>query len=200
MNRREFFDRHAADWDATRSADLEQRLRRVIAEAGVKSGDTVLDVGTGTGVLIPFIASAMGGQGRLLAFDMSHEMARQAAQRARGLPALVVQADAHALPCPDSVFDCVICNATLPHFEDRSQALRDITRALKPGGVLVVSHPIGRQAVNARHRAAGGPVGEDRVPPPEQMAEMLAAAGLTDAIVTDEPEFYLARARKRGRI
>jgi ubiquinone/menaquinone biosynthesis C-methylase UbiE len=198
MNRREFFDRHAADWDAARAADLDDRLRRVIAEAGVASGDTVLDVGTGTGVLIPLIASAVGGRGRLLAFDMSQEMARQAADKARGLPAFVVQADAHALPCADSVFDCVICNAALPHFEDRAHAIHDMTRALKPGGVLVVSHPIGREAVNARHRAAGGPVGEDRVPPPEQMDEILGAAGLTDAVVTDEPEFYLARARKRG--
>jgi hypothetical protein len=60
----------------------------------------------------------------------------------------------------------------------------------------VISHPIGREAVNKLHREAGGPVEEDRVPTPKAMIALLEEAGLTQIQVVDEPEFYLARGRR----
>jgi SAM-dependent methyltransferase len=198
MNRPGFFDRHAATWDADRPPQQEAPLARVVALAKVQPGQAVLDVGTGTGVLIPHLLRAIGPTGRLVAVDLSSKMIEAAQQK--GFPPLVtlLQADVHHLPLPDADFERVICNAAFPHFEDRARSLQEMVRVLRPGGLLVVSHPIGREAVNARHREAGGPVKEDRVPAPAAMTRLLQEAGLVKVAVIDEPEFYLASGHKRN--
>ncbi len=195
MDRRRFFDEQAPAWDRI-PPPQEASLRRVVELAGVAAGHRVLDVGAGTGVLGPLLLAAAGEEGQVVAFDISRGMIAQAAAKLSAGNLLLVQADVHRLPFPEGAFDRVICNAAFPHFGDRRGALGEMARVLGPGGVLVISHPIGRAAVNARHREAGGAVGEDRVPPPEVMEGLLREAGLVEIAVVDEPEFYLARARR----
>jgi ubiquinone/menaquinone biosynthesis C-methylase UbiE len=182
-------------WDKRPAPDAS-RLRRVVALASVQEGHSALDVGTGTGVLIPYILAAVGEAGAVVAFDLSRPMAAEARSKFTAANVSLFQADVHALPFPGASFDRVICNASFPHFEDRALGLSEMIRVLRPGGLLVISHPIGRAAVNARHRQAGGAVAGDRVPAPDVMADMLQQAGLTHVEVIDEPEFYLARGCK----
>jgi len=191
-----FFDEHAESWDAHRSPEEEARLARVVVLAEVQPGQAVLDVATGTGVLIPHLLSRLGAAGRVVATDLSPGMLEVA--RRKGFPPNVtfLEADVHQLPLPDADFDQVICNAALPHFEDQVESIREMARVLRPGGMLTISHPIGRDAVNARHRNAGGPVRHHQVPPPDVMSELLRAAGLTEVQIIDEPEFYLTAGRK----
>jgi ubiquinone/menaquinone biosynthesis C-methylase UbiE len=196
MDRREFFDRSAADWDRHMSEDVLARLKRVIDEAQLHAGDCVLDVGTGTGVLIPLIAEAIAPEGILVASDISLPMLLEAHERMPDERVLLVQADVHHLPVFSRRFDRVVCNAALPHFGDRHAALQEMVGSLRAGGLIIISHPIGREAVNLRHREAGGPVGEDRVPPADKMEALLQKAELVEVVVIDEPDFYLARGRK----
>mgnify|MGYP001025898838 CR=1 FL=1 len=197
MNKQEFFDRLAASWDEKERADISERLARVVALSCLREGHIVLDVGTGTGVLIPHILRAVGERGFVVAIDISREMLRQARQK--GFPPNVhlILADMHRAGFQPQVFDRVLCNAVFPHFDDKERALYEAWRVLRPGGLLVISHPIGREAVNRLH-AQCQPVAEDRVPAAAKMYELLTRLGWADAEVIDEPEFYLARARKRA--
>ena len=198
MDRPEFFDHHAAGWDADRDPEEEAGLARVVTLAEVQLGQAVLDVGTGTGVLIPHLLRVVGPTGKIVAVDLSSEMLEVAREKEFRPSVIFLEADVHHLPLPEAEFDRVICNAALPHFEDRAQSIREMLRVLRPEGILVISHPIGREAVNRLHREVGGPVQEDRVPPPEAMAVLLQEAGLTEVWAVDEPEFFLARGRKPG--
>lgn len=197
MSRRQFFDQHAREWDAARPADLAARLERVAGMLDLGPGHRVLDVGTGTGALVPAMLARVGETGAIVALDSSAEMLAMA--RGKGFPTNVtfMEADIERAPeLADASFDRVACNAAFPHLPHRQQALAEMVRVLRPGGLLVISHPIGRDAVEARHRQHGEAVAADHVPPPAEMRELLREAGLADIFIIDEPEFYLAAARK----
>ena len=192
----EFFDSYADRWDSMEREDICARLDRVVRESGINPGMRILDVGTGTGVLIPRLLEAMGNSGSILAIDISQGMLQVAASK--GFPDNVrfQLADIEDFDYPDCSFDRVMCNAVFPHFRNKQAALTRIYRLLRPGGLLVISHPIGREAVNQVHRESGPVVAEDRVPDTKRMRQILEAVGLADIRVIDEPEFYLATGRR----
>lgn len=193
-----FFDRAAATWDAMETAEVRGRLAEIIAGLDIAAGAMILDVGCGTGILFPLLATAVGEQGRVVGLDVSREMLRRAAAKAGvdGRRPLLVQADAHRPPLRHAAFDWVICNAVLPHFGDKRAALAALTRCLAPGGWLVVCHANSRQFINNLHRDVGGPVAEDRVPDPELMTRLLRDAGLEPLSILDGADRYVALARK----
>ena len=199
MSRQSFFDDLAQGWDADRVPGEDDQLARVVALADVREGQTILDVGTGTGVLVPHLLRSLGKSGRIVAVDISPEMLRQAEAKALSDRVTFRRADVHDLPFSDCAFDRVICNAAFPHFDDRQLSLREMHRVLRPAGYLVISHPIGRAAVNELHSRAGEPVEGDRVPDAPAIRLLLEEAHFTDVMVIDEPEFYLARGRKQER-
>lgn len=196
ISQAEFFDSYADRWDSMEREDICVLLDRVVRESGVKPGTDILDVGTGTGVIIPCLLEATDGICRIRAIDISSGMLRVA--RSKGFPENVSfeLADIEEFDCPDCSFDMVVCNAVFPHFSDKPAVLGRIFRLLKPGGVIVISHPTGREAVNKVHREASAVVTEDRVPDVHTMREMLQRAGYVDISVVDEPEFYLALGRR----
>lgn len=196
MNHRQFFDRAAADWDALEVGETHVRLREIVAGLGIAPGAAVLDVGCGTGVLLPLLHERMNGDGYVVALDLSGEMLKRALDK--GQPAIYVQGDAQSLPLPDGVFDWVICNAVFPHFPDKPRALAEIRRVLKGRGRLVICHAFNRQEINEFHRSVGGVVRHDTIPDKEEMLSLLREAGLGKAQVRDEPDRYLALAYRRN--
>ncbi len=191
MKHSKFFDNLAEKWDAMEREDIGRRLSRVVAEAAVHPGQHILDVGTGTGVLIPYLLEAMQEEGHILAIDISSGMLEVAGRKAFPANVDFLQADIAESGLPENRYDRIFCNAVFPHFTDKSKALSEIRRLLKPGGRLVISHPIGREAVNSLHQGAGEVVAEDRVPPAKVMISLLEAVGMLDILVVDEPNFHL---------
>ncbi|MDD3927359.1 MAG: class I SAM-dependent methyltransferase [bacterium] len=191
MNQRDFFDNLAGKWDSLEREDIGERLVRVVTAGVVCPGHRVLDVGTGTGILIQYLLDAVEKDGHILAMDISSGMLQTA--KRKGFPANVefLQADIQESGLPESRYDRVFCNAVFPHFDDKLKALSEIRRLLRPGGRLVISHPIGRETVNNLHRDAGGVVAEDRVPPAEVMIPLLETTGFTGIRIIDEPNFHL---------
>lgn len=176
---------------------MPARLKRVVRDAGVGKGMVVLDVGTGTGNLIPSLLEVLDGTGRVHALDVSAGMLRVAASKSFGACVTFEQADIERWAGPDKAFDRVMCNAVFPHFSHPDRALSNINRLLRSGGAVVVAHPIGRAAVNRIH-ATTEEVAEDVVPPPCEMVRVLEAAGFWNVSVVDEPEYYLAMAHCPG--
>ena len=194
MNHREYFDQIAAEWDELLEEETIARLREIVAGLEIRPGARVLDVGTGTGVLLPLLLEKGG---RVVALDLSWEMLKRA--RAKSYPVAYVQGDAQNLPLPDGAFDWVICNAVFPHFPDKLRALREIRRVLKDGGRLVICHTASREAINEIHRSIGGVVANDTIPPEGEMRRLFSEAGLDESVVRDEPDRYLALACRNGR-
>ncbi|MGW6204050.1 class I SAM-dependent methyltransferase [Streptomyces sp. NPDC055089] len=106
----------------------------------LRSGMDVLDVGCGPGTITADLA-ALVAPGRVTAVDTTREILAQAADAAseRGLKNVAFAvADVHALDFPDDSFDVVHAHQVLQHVGDPVQALREMRRVCRPGGVVAV--------------------------------------------------------------
>jgi ubiquinone/menaquinone biosynthesis C-methylase UbiE len=116
---------------------IQQWASRVTDAAGIQSGERVLDVACGTGVLARSVAERVGSNGAVLGIDKNEGMLAVARRRA---PAIEwKQGRAEALPLNSESFDAVVSQFGLMFFDDRRTALREMIRVLRPGGRMAVA-------------------------------------------------------------
>jgi SAM-dependent methyltransferase len=147
---RELWDKHAKGW-SDHSAQIRDWLREatdaMLAMAEVGPGTRVLDVAAGAGDQTLDIAQCVGAAGAVLATDLSPailEFAKERARRAGYGNVETAAADGENLNVGDAAFDAAICRLGLMFFPDPGKGLREMFRALKPGGracTMVFSTP-----------------------------------------------------------
>lgn len=117
--------------------------KKTLDLASPRPGESVLDIGCGTGTLAIAAKQRVGAAGRVHGVDASPEMLARAGRKARRAGAEVVFQNGivEALPFPDSQFDAVLSTVMLHHLgrKARQQCAHEVRRVLKPGGrVLAV--------------------------------------------------------------
>jgi ubiquinone/menaquinone biosynthesis C-methylase UbiE len=160
---------------------LGQRRRvydRLIALSGAREGDTVLDVGCGTGYLTQRAANAVGPTGRVVGLDPDEPAIAYARSVARP------NCDFHvtggeAIPEAEGSFDVVVSSLAVHHIpvQERPVAMREMYRVLRPGGRLLIAdfRPPHNRAVNRLIGALSGPAMQHN--PIDQLAGLIADAG-----------------------
>ena len=121
----------------------ERQLReRMIGLARLDWGNTVLDIGCGTGTLAMAAKKHVGSAGAVFGVDASPEMVAKATRKSvrAGIDVTFMNAIVEALPFPDARFDVVLSTLMLHHLprQVRRQCAAEIRRVLKPRGRLLV--------------------------------------------------------------
>jgi len=118
-----------------------RRLRRqLVDELAPARGARVLDMATGTGELLPYLAERVGDAGRVVGLDLSDGMLGRARKRTRHLRAVeLVRADAAALPFADGSFDVVLSTYALSCIADVEPVIAEMARVMAPGGRIGVA-------------------------------------------------------------
>ena len=167
-------------------------MEGIVAEAAIQQGESVLDVGTGTGALIPIILTYCPA--RVVGCDLSGEMLRRARRRFSDR-ATFYQRDVLELARELEPVDVVIFNACFSNMYDQGDAAHSAADLLSPGGRLVISHPMGLDFI--RHLHQEDPRMVPRLLPNEQEAcSLVRSIGLEVLSFTDEPLLYLLVAKK----
>jgi ubiquinone/menaquinone biosynthesis C-methylase UbiE len=196
MNHREYFNQLAGRWDKMATEETRTRLPPMIEAIGVKPGDTILDVGGGTGILLPLLYEVAGNNSDIISLDVAEEMLRQARNNSYPTNIHYIHADVAAIPLASATFDLVICYSCFPHFPDKTKALEEMARVLRSNGRLVICHTASRHEINKLHESIGDVIGNDTIPDEATMRRMLAASGLKKIKIQDDAYRYLAIAAK----
>lgn len=170
---------------------------RVAAIAAIKSGQHVLDVGCGTGVLACAAAERAGGDAHVIGLDANQRMLAVARRKPYGVH--WHQGMAEALPFSSGQFDAVVSQFALMFFERKQQAIAEMLRVLRPTGRLAVAvwdsldHSPGYEALTELLGQLFGDRFADAMRPPftlgdrTELRRLFADAGAAEVEVITQP-------------
>lgn len=189
---RELFSKLVHLFDPPLPEGVPERLKQIVGSAEIAEGETVLDVGSGTGILVPLIQEY--GPGHLYACDLSEAMLEQLRKNHSHVETIV--SDVRDLTLPDCSVDVVLMNACYANIVDKVGAFTNIGRMMKPGGRMVISHPLGKVFIASLRESSPWPL--DGFPEASEAETLLEPHGFGVAKFVDEPELYILVARKRA--
>lgn len=191
MDDRYFFDKLAPVWDDNEVLSTPERVNRILDFIDLKPGQTVLDLGTGTGVLLPHIAQRIGLEGKLVAVDYSSGMLQRAKEKFSDL-----------IPNPeflnidfendniDGKFDRIILYCVYPHLHTPIDTLKWLEKVnLKDGGIITIAFPCGPDYINNIHKERHSE--GDILPSASALTNYLKDNELNAMVVAETPESYI---------
>lgn len=193
---RSYFNSMAAVWDENIAEKDTDKLNSMMERLYIKQGSAVLDIGSGTGVFIPYIMDRIGATGNLTALDFAEEMLMCCKTKHGNRNIDYLHADVMLLPLSGQSYDVVVCYSCFPHFSDKLKALSEIYRVLKKQGYVHICHTSSRDQINTIHRGIPA-VSNDLIPDQDEMRLIMASAGFSDIEIYDSGDSYLASGVKQ---
>ena len=195
--KQQYFNELAPRWDMLPSPiEAAERVRQFVKRAHRRGARRILDVGCGTGVLVPHLLAECQDAECILEFDFAEGMLVENARKFTDERLARVCGNAGDLPLAFGSFDMVLCFGVLPHLRELPAVLRQLLRLLRPQGALSVGHLMGSGELNAFHRGLGEPVANDYLPPTSDLARMLGVAGFLNIVAEEKPDWYFVRGER----
>jgi SAM-dependent methyltransferase len=164
---------------------VPEHLAAIVRACRLQPGERMLDVGTGTGILIPYILKY--GPSELHACDLSENMLRRVKEK---FPRVITHlCDIRDLPLAGDSLDVAFINACFSNIMDKSKSLTNLYRLLFRKGRLVISHPLGRDFIVELKKHT--PFHLDLLPDEAGARALFERHGFEIISFRDEPLFYI---------
>lgn len=186
----DFFDALAPSWDANEIRSTPERIESILSKIPLTTGMSILDLGTGTGVLIPYLSSIVGGKGKVVGIDLSEGMLSRAIEkygRLGNVEFLKLDFEEEQIP---GMYDVAFLYSVYPHLHDPAETIRWIFKMnIRPGGFIVIAFPSDEKFINDIHHERKSE--SDHLPPAEKLAEIMRFYGFKSEVAAATEDEYI---------
>lgn len=186
----EFFDKISSKWDENEILSTPNKINEILSYIGLREGIKVLDLGTGTGVLIPFLSRAAGPSGHVTAIDISNGMLEKALEKFGNLENVNFKLQDFEEEPPKGRYDLIILYCVYPHLHNPEKTLRRLVdNNLFPGGRLIVAFPSDEHFINNIHKERKAE--SKLLPSAPVLSRRFLNWGLNAKVLAYSPELYI---------
>lgn len=146
------YDRWSRYYDTFDLGGVNEQKKLAVDLLKLENNAVIMDMGTGTGAIIPYLAEQITKEGKIIGVDFSEKMVKTANLRIKkqgiASKAKAMVADGTKLPFPDGHFDAIIATFAFTSFPEPGKAIKECARVLRPGGrfsILDTGKPPGKK-------------------------------------------------------
>lgn len=190
----QFFDRMSGTWDEHESLSVPEKVKSVLSLAGVSTGMEILDLGTGTGVLLPFLSELVGKEGRILAVDISEGMLDRARNKFSNLENIAFTKLDFEEEVIEGKYDLIMLYCVYPHLHNPEATLKKLKKSnLKPGGRIIIAFPSDETFVNNIHKEKKAE--SKLLPSAPDLSERFTRWDMDSSVISYSPDIYMVEIR-----
>lgn len=186
----DFFDRLASGWDDNEVRSTPERVRSILSKIPLRKGMRVLDLGTGTGVLVPYLSELVGEKGEVVGIDLSEGMLARAESKFGKLPNvkfLKIDFEEEVIP---GKYDVVFLYSVYPHLHFPKDTIDWLFRMnLDDEGMIVIAFPSDENFINNIHHERNS--ASNHLPPAGVLAGIIRGWGYVAEVLADDTEEYI---------
>lgn len=196
MSQSEFFDSIAKEWDNIIEVN-EEKINTLLSKVDIKDNDNILDVGTGTGVLIPFLKN-LNSNGIIKGVDVSSGMLDIANQKFKDLENVSFEVLDVENSSIEGKYDKIILYSMFPHLKNKTNTIKILVENnLNKDGKLIIAHSNSREFLNNMHKEKDKRVSEDRLIPIKDQKTLFEQVNLNVLDAYEDDEIYYLVVNKK---
>lgn len=195
-NNVEFFDQMASEWNKSVPNHAMTCIDRLVEHFNITSGRSILDVASGTGILLSRLRALQIHPRNYVAIDISSKMLNQLVLRFPGTRTYCLDFEKDVTL--NESFDLVMIYNSIPHFQNVEAVFRNAYQNLNNNGKFIIAHSRTRAGLKEHHEKIGYVSLIDSIPSDRRLVQLSKKYHFQNVMLQDEEFFCYCGEKKRG--